>query len=166
MTGARVTFGKRGVSQVSPSPTRATKKSTWSILAAGSAVAVLISGAAVALLSAGDMPFSVDAADKTAITPSSIFSLNGLWSLEGETCEEARKFLELKDGRSALVSPEIGLRIDTFTYALSGTNPLTLTMADGSSVVWEASDANYLRPISMNPQPENGSMDSMLLRRC
>ena len=164
MSRARVTFGKRGISQVSPSPTRATKKSTWVVWAAGSAAAVVFGGAAIALLSAGETPLALDAADKIAMPPTGGFSLNGVWSTKGETCEAASSFLEFKDGKSALVSPTIGLRVDTFTYVLSGANPLTLTMSDGTSVVWEASDANYLRPISINPQRD--SMEIMLLRRC
>lgn len=163
MPGARLTFGKRNAMPAYKPELATRQRSPWLTWGVGGALALVTSTAGLTLLPRDTV--EAQSMTQVATTPAAAgpFSLNGIWAPDGQSCGETRSFVEMKDGQASIVA-SIG-RIEAFRYTVSGGNPLLLTTADGSTVLWDTADPDLLLPISFEPD-KPGRAKSMTFRRC
>jgi len=124
------------------------------LTAVAMAMVVTLSGLAVVLYK--------NFSSQNAPTPHQT-SMVGLWAVDGLECSESKVKLEF-DGHNLTTTSSMG-RIPIASYAVDGTNPITLTLSDGSQIVWDSTDPDHLVPISFAPLKE-GMRKRMTLTRC
>lgn len=162
MSAARqVTFGKRGAGPVS-SPTVSGRRVPLAPLIVAGFALVLVGGAiAIALSSAKGLSVPLTT---TASVSATAVSLTGVWAANAEPCDVAKMKIEL-DGTNMSAVSALG-KLPIGPYTLSGTDPITLTFANGDHVVWDARYENKLIPISIVPENGEARLRMMHLTRC